>query len=183
MNHYFNITLLSDSEMPSAVLMNTICAKLHKVIYDLNTTSIGISFPRYHMTLGNVLRLHGSAADLEKIHHTQWLGGLNCYCHFGEIMTVPDNAKYRTISRKQPTMSPAKMRRLQKRGSIIEQELKGYKIKMLSKGMSDPYLDLVSHSTGHRYRRYIEFGELLDAPVGGNFDQFGFSKTATVPWF
>ncbi|MDH5259604.1 MAG: type I-F CRISPR-associated endoribonuclease Cas6/Csy4, partial [Gammaproteobacteria bacterium] len=26
-------------------------------------------------------------------------------------------------------------------------------------------------------------GPLLDKPVEGRFDQFGLSKTATVPWF
>ncbi|MCA1792739.1 MAG: type I-F CRISPR-associated endoribonuclease Cas6/Csy4 [Desulfobacteraceae bacterium] len=35
----------------------------------------------------------------------------------------------------------------------------------------------------HRHRRYISFGPLQDKPVQGNFDQFGFSTTATVPCF
>ena len=42
---------------------------------------------------------------------------------------------------------------------------------------------LTSGSSGHKHRRYIEFGELLTQPISGNFDQFGLSKTATVPWF
>jgi len=183
MNHYFNIILLSDSEMSLGVLMNVLCAKLHKVFFDLNMTSIGVSFPKCDKTLGNLLRLHGSESELKKLHDPQWLGGMNGYCKFGEISTVPLSVKYRTISRKQSAMSPAKMRRLQKRGSISEKDLKGYKVKMLSKGMSDPYLDFVSQSNGHRYRRYIQFGELLDAPVQGQFDQFGLSKSATIPWF
>ncbi|MBL1320922.1 MAG: type I-F CRISPR-associated endoribonuclease Cas6/Csy4 [Methylophaga sp.] len=32
-------------------------------------------------------------------------------------------------------------------------------------------------------RRYIHFGEFLEQPVLGEFDSFGLSKTATVPWF
>jgi len=51
------------------------------------------------------------------------------------------------------------------------------------KGIPLPYLDLVSDSNGKRYRRFIQVGELLDRPVAGEFDQFGLSKTATVPWF
>lgn len=54
---------------------------------------------------------------------------------------------------------------------------------MFSQGLDAPYLELQSASNGHRHRRYIEFGELLDAPVRGEFDSFGLSKTATVPWF
>ncbi|EKD42112.1 MAG: CRISPR-associated Csy4 family protein, partial [uncultured bacterium] len=38
-------------------------------------------------------------------------------------------------------------------------------------------------SNGQRHRRYIVLGELQDQPVEGEFDQFGLSKTSTVPWF
>jgi len=54
---------------------------------------------------------------------------------------------------------------------------------MFTQGLDNPYLELESGSNGHKHRRYIQFGELLDAPVKGEFDQFGLSKVATVPWF
>lgn len=184
MNHYFNITLLPDAEMPATVLMNAICAKLHKALFDSRSTSIGISFPKFEVTLGNVLRLHGSEADLQKLHGANWLGGMNGYCKFSDITAVPADAKYRTVSRKQPTMSQSKLNRLLKRGSITDDKVKAYNAKMFAeKGLGNPYLDFVSSSNGQRHRRYIEVGELLDAPVAGQFDQFGLSKTATVPWF
>ena len=80
-------------------------------------------------------------------------------------------------------MSPAKLRRLIKRGSISEDEAKNYKVKMFTKGLDDPYVELTSGSNGHKHRRYMEFGPLQDHSVDGVFDQFGLSKTATVPWF
>ena len=80
-------------------------------------------------------------------------------------------------------MSPAKLKRLFKRGSITDDEVKQYKVKMFAKGLDNPYLEIVSGSNGQRHRRYIEFGPLLDNPVEGAFDQFGLSKTATIPWF
>ena len=80
-------------------------------------------------------------------------------------------------------MSSAKLRRLVSRGSITETELNNYQAKMLTKALDGSYVQLVSRSNGHRHRRYIEFGPLLDTPVDGVFDQFGLSKTATVPWF
>ena len=183
MNHYFNITLLSDPEMPSTVLMNAICAKLHKVLFDLRSDSIGVSFPKYDVTLGNVLRIHGNEADLQKLHGTHWLGGMNGYCKFGEISTVPTNIKHRKISRQQINMSQSKFKRLLIRGSITDEKVRIYNNKMFTEKRLDmPYLDLVS-SKGPRYRRYIVLGELLDKPIIGKFDQFGLSKTATVPWF
>jgi CRISPR-associated endonuclease Csy4 len=80
-------------------------------------------------------------------------------------------------------MSQAKLNRLLKRGSINEQDAKQYKARMFTKGLDNPYLELTSGTNGHKHRRYIEFGELLTQPISGKFDQFGLSKTATVPWF
>ena len=54
---------------------------------------------------------------------------------------------------------------------------------MFTKGLDNPYLELVSTSNEHTHRRYIQFSGLLTEPVDGEFDQFGLSKTATVPWF
>lgn len=183
MNHYFNITLLPDAEMPATVLMNAICAKVHKQLYDMQSKTIGISFPKYDVTLGNILRIHSNDADLQKLHGASWLGGMNGYCKISAIFLVPEKVQYRIISRIQPTMSPTKLQRLLKRGTITDDKVKGYKAKMFDKEWNKPYVELVSASNGHNHRRYIKLGELLDKPVAGIFDQFGLSKTATVPWF
>lgn len=183
MDYYYEITLLPDPELPATVLMNAVYIKLHKALCDLNSTSIGVSFPKYKLTLSNVLRLHGSESDLDKLQALNWLGALSGYCEVGTIKSVPADSNFRTVSRKQTTMSQSKLRRLLKRCSITKEEAKNYKAKMFSKGLDNPYIELLSESNGHRHRRYIEFGPLLDKPVAGQFDQFGLSKTATVPWF
>jgi len=202
MNHYFNITLYPDAELKVQVLMNAIFVKFHKLLHDKQLTAIGVSFPQYDMaslserferlpsnfpqryvSLGNTLRVHGTEADLTQLKAENWLGGMIGYCKVGDIGTVPADAKFRRISRKQTTMSQSKLNRLLKRGSITEDDVKNYKAKMFSKGLDNPYVELVSGSNGQRHRRYIELGVLLDEPVKGDFDQFGLSKTATVPWF
>jgi CRISPR-associated endonuclease Csy4 len=184
MNHYLDISLKPDAEIQATVLMNAICAKMHKLLHDLHSTTIGISFPKYDVTLGCVLRLHGSEADLKRLQGMTWLGGMTGYCKAGDVLPVPVNAKHRTVGRKQATMSQSKLNRLLKRGSITDDKVKAYKAKMFAeKGLDNPYLDLVSASNGQRHRRYIELGELQDQPVAGEFDLFGLSKDATVPWF
>jgi CRISPR-associated endonuclease Csy4 len=184
MNHYFDIILLPDAEMPPMVLMNAIYAKLHKQLSDMASKTIGISFPEYRVTVGNILRLHGGETDLKILHGTNWRGGMNGYCKMGEILQVPIDAKHRNVYRKQPNMSQAKLNRLFKRGSITQQKIEGYKNKMFSERLiNPPYLDLVSSTNGQRYRRYILMGELLDQPILGEFDRFGFSTQATIPWF
>lgn len=183
MNYCLDIHILPDPEFKETVLMNAIYTKLHKALCDLKSTSVAVSFPRYEVTLGDLLRIHGDELALNNLQNLNWIGGMSGYCQVSDIKPVPEGVKFRTVSRKQTTMSGAKLRRLQNRGSITEEEIKAYKAKMSSKGLDNPYIELASGSNGHKHRRYIEFGELLDHPVLGEFDQFGLSKTATVPWF
>lgn len=183
MDSYLDICILPDPEFKETVLMNVIYAKLHKALCELHSNNVGVSFPNYGVTLGNILRIHGDESGLNDLQGLNWFGSMSGYCKVSEIQTVPADTKFRTISRKQTTMSQSKLKRLIKRGSIPEDDIKQYKAKMFTKGLDNPYVELVSGSNGQKHRRYIEFGELLDSPVGGEFDQFGLSKTATVPWF
>ncbi len=183
MEYYLDLMVIPDEEVPVYFIRNKIYTKLHKALFTLNATDIGISFPNYTVKLGNVIRIHGSEIRLAELQETNWLGGLAGYCDVSEIRAVPDNAKHRTISRKQSNMTQAKLRRLIKRGSISSDEAKQYRAKMFSQSLDNPYLELESTSNGNKHRRYLEFGQLLDNAVVGEFDQFGLSKTATVPWF
>ena len=183
MNKYIDIILQPDAEMRLNWLTNAIYTKLHKALFDNRSTTIGISFPNYKVTLGNVLRLHGNEPDLSNLMNKNWLGGMSGYCHVSDIQAVPDSVQHRTVSRVQTNMSQSKLRRLIKRGSISEEEAKNYKARMFSQGLDNPYIELQSSSNGHKHRRYIQFGESKETPVAGEFDQFGLSKTATVPWF
>jgi CRISPR-associated endonuclease Csy4 len=80
-------------------------------------------------------------------------------------------------------MSPAKLRRLIKRGTIKPDEVKHYKATMFQKGIDNPFLELDSTSNGNTHRRYIQFSDIQNTNVAGEFDTFGLSKSATVPWF
>lgn len=183
MDSYLEVTLKPDAEMRENVLLNKVYTKLHKALVTLNSDCIGVSFPKYQVLLGRVIRLHGNSAMLRDLTSLNWLGGLAGYCQVSEIQDVPKECQYRTISRIQSTMTQSKLKRLNKRGSISEAAVKTYKAKMLAKGLDNPYLELESSSNGHKHRRYLCFGEIKKDAVDGTFDQFGLSKTATVPWF
>ncbi|MCU7833723.1 MAG: type I-F CRISPR-associated endoribonuclease Cas6/Csy4 [gamma proteobacterium symbiont of Taylorina sp.] len=183
MNYYFDIIFQPDEEVPVYFIRNKAYNKLHKTLYDLDVNDIGVSFPKVKIKLGNMIRIHSTKNSLSKLQNTNWLGGLSGYCKITEIQPIPDNVKYRTVSRKQANMTAAKLRRLIKRGSISEEEAKKYRARMFSQGLDNPYLELDSTSNGHKHRRYIEFGGYQESPVTGEFDQFGLSKTTTVPWF
>ncbi|AFI85399.1 type I-F CRISPR-associated endoribonuclease Cas6/Csy4 [Methylophaga nitratireducenticrescens] len=183
MNFYIDVLINPNAEMRINVLLNTVYTKLHKAIFDLRAKNIGVSFPNHNITLGNILRIHGDEKTLRVLQDQNWIGGMSGYCNISGIQPVPDSAKFCTVSRKQTTMSQSKLRRLLKRGSISEDEIQQYKAKMFARGLDNPYLELVSSSTGQKHRRYIEFGELKGEATHGQFDCFGLSKSATVPWF
>ena len=183
MKHYIDILIKPDTEMRKNVLLNTVYAKFHKALFTLQSKDIAVSFPQYKVILGKILRIHGTESKLTELQATNWLGGLAGYCKVSAIQTIPNEVVYRTISRKQSNMTEAKLRRLIKRGSITQDEIKGYKAKMFQQGLDNPYLELESTSTGHKHRRYLVFGETNKSITVGEFDFFGLSKTASVPWF
>jgi len=183
MDHYIDIRILPDAELQENMLLNKVYIKFHKALCDLNADDIGVSFPEYKIKLGCLLRIHGKVERLIELQKMQWLGGLAGYCDISEIKFIPDYTDFRIISRIQTTMSPAKYRRLLARGTITEKEQKQYKAKMFQKGLDNPYVELKSASTSKKYRRYLSFSDFLDTLVEGKFDQFGLSKSATIPWF
>lgn len=192
MDYYFDIKILPDPEFKESVLMNALFKKLHKALFDMHSSDIGVSFPLYvknhrgknAKTLGGILRLHGSKQKLENLQYTNWVGPMKGFCRFSQIEVVPNDAKHRIINRWQNTMSISNLRRLKKRGSLKEEEEVAYLKKMENSWKTDlPYLEIQSGSNGHKHRRYLKMGELLDQPVDGDFNQFGLSKTATIPWF
>lgn len=183
MEYFIEIRLQKNKDLKPNVLLNNVYANLHRRLYDLDAKTIGISFPDYRVLLGNRLRVHGGLQDLTTFQSVDWLGELKQYCKISDIEKVPQNVRYRTISRIQSTMSQSKLRRLIKRGTINEEDAKKYKIEMLKKGLENPYVELVSASNGKLHRRYFQFGELKSENMQGEFDFFGLSKEATIPWF
>lgn len=184
MDFYIDLILQEDEEVPIYFIRNKVFAKFHKVLHDLKQSSIGISFPKYKVKLGNIFRIHADKTSLETLQQSNWLGGLAGYCEISDVLPVPKKIKgYRTVSRIRQNMSNSKLQRLIKRGSISVEGIKAYQTKMLATGLDTPYLELQSISNGHKHRRYIQFGKLQDTAVTGEFDSFGLSKIATIPWF
>ena len=183
MDHYIDVLLKPDAEMRESPLMNLVYNKFHKALVKLKTELIGVSFPKYHVKLGKVVRLHSDKTNLQNLQGLNWLGGIAGYCEISDVKNVPADVKYRTVSRIRTNMGKSKLERLKRRGSITPSEEKNYRAKMFSQGLVNPYLDLKSGSTGQKHRRFIHFGPLLDQPVQGKFDSYGLSKVATVPWF
>ena len=183
MNYYIDVQLKPDAEMRENVLLNKVYTKLHKALVSMCSTDIGVSFPCYRIKLGDVIRIHGSKENLSDLQASQWIGGLSGYCDVASISTIPEGAMHRMVFRKQANKTAAKLRRLIKRDSIPNEKIKPYKAQMYAESLDNPYLELESSSNGFKHRRFIAFGELGGEAITGSFDQFGLSKSATIPWF
>jgi CRISPR-associated endonuclease Csy4 len=183
MNYYIDIQIQPDAEMRENELLNKVYSKFHKALFDLQSDDIGVSFPEYKITLSRTLRIHGTENRLAEFLQRDWLGGLSGYCKVSVIKPIPENVQYRTISRIQSTMSEAKLQRLVKRRNISGNDIKQYKAKMFEKGLDNAFVELQSTSNQQQYRFYFAFGELSATAKQGEFNQFGLSKSATIPWF
>jgi CRISPR-associated endonuclease Csy4 len=184
MDHYIDITIQPDAEMRENILLNKVFTKLHKALWDLNSVDIGVSFPSAKTTLGGVLRIHSTDKRIMELNEKKWLGGLSGYCLYSEIQPIPSAVQYMIVSRWQHNMSESHLRRLIKRGSIAEEEIKVYRTKMFKNQMTTlPFLEVESSSNGNHHRRYIKVSETLNTPSEGKFDSFGLSKSATIPKF
>ncbi len=183
MDYYIDIKLFPKKEIRENILLNHVYTAFHKRLFDLKSTNIAISFPEYKIKLGRLFRIHGTKEALEKMEEKEWIGKYKSFCLLSEIENIPDNVEYRTVSRIQQNMTESKLRRLINRGTIPEEDIKKYRIKMFQEGLDNPYVELVSMSNGQLHRRFIKFGELEEKAVYGEFDSFGLSKTSTIPWF
>jgi len=192
MIYYQDIKLYPDIEIDIAFLRNKLYQKLHKAIFDLSASDIGISFPEMNKRLGCVIRIHSTQDKLNELQSLNWLGGLSGYCKVNEILPVPDKVKgHQTISRIRQRMNDAELKErimYQKNQGILKtnDEVQAYAQQYkdeMKKRMDNPYLELQSTSTGNKYQLYIAFGELQNQSVEGEFNNFGLSKIATVPIF
>jgi len=193
MDNYINIQIKPDAEKRENILLNEAFTKLHKALHELKQTSIGVSFPNYKLKLGDVIRLHGDKVSLQTLQQSNWLGGLAGYCEASNILPMPEKiVGYRTVSRKQPTMTLKKLKKrvsYQKENGTLKTDEdvrtyeRQYKEKMYASSLDNPYLELQSASNGNLYRVFIEISEAQDKSSIGDFNYFGLSKTATIPWF
>ena len=172
MDSYIDIQLKPDAEMREAELSSKVFTKFHKALVTLNSNNIGISFPQVHVKLGRLFRVHGQVSALHDFQGLDWLGALSGYCQVSAVLVVPEQVQYRIVSVKRSNLSKAKLKRLIARGSIDKEGEKRYKVKMLSQGFDNPYLDLLSGSTEQIHRKFFELSDIQTQPVDGEFDSY-----------
>lgn len=185
MDAYLELQLLPDPEFPPAMLMNALFAKLHRALVSHGEGRIGISFPDVGSgQLGQRLRLHGQAADLEKLMASNWLQGMRDHLAAFAIRPVPDGVKHRIVRRVQAQSNPERLRRrLIRRKGIGEDEARTAIPDSVAQVLALPSLIVTSQSTQQQFRLFIEHLPVQAESSPGNFTSYGLSKEASVPWF
>lgn len=188
--HYIDITILPDPEFSHTHLMGALLSKLHRALVQLQSSSIGVSFPQHvdaplhQRTLGSVLRLHGPEAELQGLMALDWLKGMRDHIAVKALAPVPAQSTHRVVRRRQFKTSVERLRRrrMQRKGETAEQVAQAIPDHVERKP-DLPYAHLRSQSTGQSFALFVEHGSLLSEPVIGGFNTYGLSQGASIPWF
>jgi len=184
MDHYQDIRLLPDPEFASQMLMSALFSRLHRALVQTGLRHVGVSFPQVKRDLGNTLRLHGSAEDLQQLQQSQWLHGMRDHIALGAIGPIPAAVQYRTVKRVQVKSSAERLRRRSVKKGWLSEEQAREQIALSAEQRSElPYVQLKSASTRQSFLLFIEHGPLLDKASAGTFSAYGLSATTTIPWF
>lgn len=181
MDYYIDIEVLPDPEFQATTLMNALYAKLHRALVALKSDAIGVTFPAAEKTPGDNLRLHGRKENLEALMENNWVKGLGDYTAISDLKPVPAEVKQVNVRRVQTKMSAARIRRALARKSITEEDAES--LLQNRKSPKLPYLQLRSQSTGQHFPLYFEQKTTDNEATVGIFNTYGFSQTATLPWF
>lgn len=198
MKYYIDITLLPDAEANIGFLWEKVFQQVHLALVEKKNphgkSGIAVSFPGYGnkgFPLGNKLRLLAPTQEqLQQLDIAIWLNRLTDYCHHTSIKDVPQNVgAFSLFKRVQFNTNIERLarRRAKYKGETFEEALKhfnGFK----DKESKLPYINLASSpkdangNKKHKFRLFVD-RVMLDKPQAGEFNCYGLSKTATVPWF
>ncbi len=187
MDYYIEIQLLPDPEFTPTILMGALYSKLHRALVQLQSDAVGVSFPEYQRkpkNLGNRLRLHGTRNDLESLFSTEWLKGMADHTSVSPIKAVPPASQFVCVQRKQFKTNVERMRRRRMKRKQETYEQAAVAIPGTVERKPDlPFATLRSQSTGQGFNLFIDQAIRPEEPKPGEFNCYGLSKTATVPWF
>lgn len=187
LSHYIELRLRPDPEVTPTHLLAALYTRLHRALAEQGTTGIAVAFPDYSAdrhTLGERLRLHGSEADLQPWATGQWLGSVRDHVSTTPLLSVPADARHRPLRRVQVKSSPERLRRrLMKRHQLSEEQARERIPDNLARTTPLPYVQLASTSTAQQFRLFLALGAEQDPVHTGEFNAYGLSSTATVPWY
>lgn len=191
MSHHIDFRLRPLPDVPLYVLLEQLFHKVHVCLARHGQGRVGVSFPEYGLkekrSLGDLLRLHGSQADLLYLmEHMHWVANFRDYLSAGpEICADPAKVQgYACFARFRPRGNVERLiRRRMKRAHLsYEQAREEYREYTPETPCWYPYLSVRSSSNDNHYPLFV-VKSLRDQPQGGAFGSYGLSSQTTVPLF
>jgi len=185
MDHYLDIQLVPNAELPTHVMLSVVYGHLHRVLARDGRRDVGVSFPNVGRAgLGDVLRLHGSLDALLTMVPDAWLRGARDYIRWNGPEKVPARTLHCAVRRVQAKSSPERLRRRQiRRHGWTQDEARERIPDRTAVRLQDPFVRLYSTSTGQAFLLFVRHEAPQALAVQGTFNSYGLSRTATVPWF
>lgn len=185
--HYVDIRVRPDPETSAPQLLGALYGRLHLALVRERLDTIGVSFPGYSLTpraLGNVLRLHANQEVLHTFLNADWLGGVRDHVRVSDIAPVPETASHRAVRRQQfkTNVDRLRRRRMKRKGETATEAAAAIP-RTVERRPHLPYVHLRSRSTAQPFCLFIALGAPLTTPIHGEFNTYGLSTHATVPWF
>ncbi len=185
--HYLELSVRPDPETSIAQLLGMLYGRLHLALVQQKRSDIGVSFPQYSRnprSIGNVLRLHSSESSLHSLMQDDWLKGMRDHVRMTAILPAPDDAAHCVFRRKQFKTSAERLRRrrMKRKGETSDQAAEAIPA-TIERKPDLPYVHLRSHSTAQPFCLFIARGPRQEKPGQGDFNRYGLSQHATVPWF
>lgn len=184
--------------MSGPQIMADLFAMIHKALAFSKQEQVAISLPKSKEgtkemptpSLGNLLRLHGAASDLENLLKRPELRTLEDYAVLSPVQPVPRETSHKTVRRIQVKSNPERLlRRSVKKGWLSEEEA-AERLKTMKKvRIYLPFIPIRSSSSGHSLKLLIEHGKKQPNPVAGKFSAYGLGiqneegNFPTIPWF
>ena len=187
MDYYVDVKVKPDPEFPANLLLSALFSKLHRSLSAMGKSSIGVSFPYFDLRpvhLGSCLRLHSDHLSLTDFLNTDWLLGMLDHVDVTNISQIPSEVQHRVVRRIQSKSNPERLRRrLMRRHDLDEQQSIERIPDDAACFLNLPFVQLRSTSTGQNFRVFIDHGTLQPHSVLGQFNSYGLSQGATIPWF
>lgn len=185
LSHYIELKAIPQAELTQAEVLSHLMQHIHRLL-PAYAGRIGIAFPGYgqQRTLGGIIRLFGSQADMQTLHTS--LQTLADYALISSPADVPAAHKHAVFDRQQPKGQSDQRRaerRLQAQGlseADIRQRLHNKQLKQTN--LHTPFVQMQSSSTGQRFPLWITRHSKSEAQTG-LFSSYGLSHNTTVPVF
>lgn len=186
-SHYIDIQLRPDPEISPAHIMGALYGRLHVALVQLRATNIGISFPQYSLrprSLGNVLRLHGTPVALQALGQTVHFSGIKDLILVQDILPVPTDSSHRSVFRRQfkTNVDRLRRRRMTRHGETAEQAALAIP-DSVQQNTTLPFVQMSSSSSAQSFCLFLAMGKEQEIPQQGDFNTYGLSSQATIPWF